>query len=559
MQLSIRSKVVLLCVIPVLLFALLICGLSVTLLRHSTEEQVKDTRSMLVAARKTDLEHAVQVAQSAIAPIYALSSYGDTSYRDKAVALLKQLKYGGDGYFFGYDSNSVRVFWSDKDLKIGESFKNFQDPNGVYVINELVAAAQASTHFKNYMFAIPNSDKLASKIGYTVYLEKWDLIIGAAINVDDIENQVSKISEALTIKNQRLIRLIMELSIVAFSILAALAAWQVKNLLMPLHEIRNRLDDISEGEGDLTHRLPIIRNDEIGQLSSSFNRFVVKIHSLVTHVVGVTAQLNTLVGEVAEQAQRSEAAMNQQRQETDQIATAVNQMSTAALQVANGAQDAAQAADAAESEGLQASRVVSESVENIYGLVENLEASGTSLDQLQKEVRDIGGVVGVIRSIADQTNLLALNAAIEAARAGDAGRGFAVVADEVRALASRTQSSTEEIQSMISRLQKGTESTVLAMKLSSEAGTASREQASRATTSLSNIAKLIGTITSMNVQIASAANQQTAVSDEINRSIHQMAIAVDDVARDTRQGAETARDLAVASDSLHIAVNRFRI
>jgi methyl-accepting chemotaxis protein len=234
-------------------------------------------------------------------------------------------------------------------------------------------------------------------------------------------------------------------------------------------------------------------------------------------------------------------------------------MSTAALQVANGAQDAAQAADAAESEGLQASRVVSESVENIYGLVENLEASGTSLDQLQKEVRDIGGVVGVIRSIADQTNLLALNAAIEAARAGDAGRGFAVVADEVRALASRTQASTEEIQSMISRLQKGTESTVLAMKLSSEAGTASREQASRATTSLSNIAKLIGTITSMNAQIASAANQQTAVSDEINRSIHQMAIAVDDVARDTRQGAETARDLAVASDSLHIAVNRFRI
>jgi len=559
MQLSIRSKVVLLCVIPVLLFALLICGLSVTLLRHSTEEQVKDTRSMLVAARKTDLEHAVQVAQAAISPIYELSSYGDTRYRDKAVALLKQLKYGGDGYFFGYDSNSVRVFWSDRDLKIGESFKDFQDPNGVYVINELVAAAQARTHFKSYMFAIPNSDKLASKIGYAVYLEKWDLIIGAAINVDDIENQVSNISEALTVKNQRLIRLIMELSIVAFLILAALAAWQVKNLLMPLHEIRNRLDDISDGEGDLTHRLPIIRNDEIGQLSSSFNRFVVKIHSLVTHVVGVTAQLNTLVREVSEQAQRSETAMNQQRQETEQIATAVNQMSTAALQVANGAQDAAQAADAAESEGLQASRVVSESVENIYSLVENLEASGTSLDQLQKEVRDIGGVVGVIRSIADQTNLLALNAAIEAARAGDAGRGFAVVADEVRALAYRTQASTDEIQSMISRLQIGTENTVLAMKLSSEAGTASREQASLATTSLSNIAILIGTITSMNAQIASAANQQTSVSDEINRSIHQMAVAVDDVARDTRQGAETARDLAVASDSLYIAVNRFRI
>lgn len=559
MQLSIRSKVVLLCVIPVLLFALLICALSVTLLNHSTELQVKDTRSTLVAARQADLEHAVQVAQAAITPIYEASDYGDKSSRDHAVSLLKRLQYGADGYFFGYDSKSVRVFWSDKDIKIGDSFRDFQDPNGLYVINELVSAAQDGTHFRNYMFALPNSEKLASKIGYTVYLEKWDLVIGAAVNADDIEAQVSAISETLTTRNQRLIRLIMVLSASAFFFLAVIAAWQVKNLLMPLHEIRSRLDDISEGEGDLTYRLPIIRDDEIGQLSSSFNRFVVKIHSLVSHVVGVTGQLNSLVAEVAAQTLRSETAINLQRLETDQIAAAVNEMSTAALQVANSAQDAAQAADAAENEGKQASRVVSESVDNIYGLVENLEVSEASLDQLQKEVNDIGGVVVVIRSIADQTNLLALNAAIEAARAGDAGRGFAVVADEVRALASRTQISTEEIQSMIRRLQQGTNDTVSAMRLSSSAGVASREQAAHATTSLSNIANLIGTITSMNAQIASAAHQQTTVSDEVNRSIHQIAIAVDNVARDTRKGAETARELAVASNSLHVAVNRFRI
>jgi methyl-accepting chemotaxis protein len=559
MQLSIRSKVVLLCVVPVLLFALIICALSATLLHKYTEEQVNDTRSMLIAARKTDLKHAVQVAQAAITPIYEASGYGDKSSRDYAVSLLKRLQYGVDGYFFGYDTKSVRVFWSDKDIKIGDSFRDFQDPNGLYVINELVGAAQDGTHFKNYMFALPNSDKLASKIGYTVYLEKWDLVIGAAVNVDDIEAQVSDISEMLTTRSQRLIRLIMALSAGAFFFLAVAAAWQVKNLLMPLREIRNRLDDISDGEGDLTHRLPIIRNDEIGQLSVSFNRFVVKIHSLVSHVVGVTGQLNSLVGEVSAQSQRLETAMNQQRLETDQIAAAVNEMSTTALQVAHSAQDAVQAADAAEIEGQQASRVVNESVDNIYGLVENLEVSETSLDQLQKEVNDIGGVVVVIRSIADQTNLLALNAAIEAARAGDAGRGFAVVADEVRALASRTQISTEEIQSMIRRLQLGTTDTVSAMQLSSTAGIASREQAAHATTSLSNIAKLIGTITSMNAQIASAAHQQTTVSDEVNRSIHQIAIAVDEVARDTRKGAETARELAIASQSLHVAVSRFRI
>ncbi|RAU43407.1 MULTISPECIES: methyl-accepting chemotaxis protein [unclassified Pseudomonas] len=559
MTLSIRSKVVVLCVAPALLLAFLIAGLSVTLLQKTADDQVNDTRNTLITSRKSALEHSVQVAQSAIAALYEASSPGDLTARDKAVSILKQLKYGTDGYYFGYDANSVRVFWADKDVKIGESFRDFRDPDGVPVINELVRVAQEGSHYQRYRFPIPNSDKVVPKIGYALYLAKWNLMIGTAVNLDDIDAQVAQVSAELKSRRSELVWQVLALSIVASVLLALLAAWQVKRLFSPLLQLRLQLDNIASGDGDLTHRLPIAAEDELGQLALAFNRFVDKIHRLIGHVAGMTYRLNTLVADVADQAQRSEKAMDLQRQETDQVATAIHEMSTAALQVAQNAQQAARAASQAQNEGASAGTVVNASVDSVNGLVENLTASGLSLTQLQTEVDAIAGVLAVIRAIAEQTNLLALNAAIEAARAGEAGRGFAVVADEVRALASRTQDSTKEIHGMIGRLEAGTVNTVTAMQQSSEAGGKTREQAVRAMTSLEAIASLISSINAMNAQIASAAEQQTAVSEEINRSVQQIAVSIDAVAQDTQRGADTARELSSLSADLEAAIKQFRI
>ncbi|WP_371265936.1 methyl-accepting chemotaxis protein [Pseudomonas sp. NFR16] len=270
-------------------------------------------------------------------------------------------------------------------------------------------------------------------------------------------------------------------------------------------------------------------------------------------------RLTALVAHVTDQAQRSEQAMALQRQETDQVAAAINQMSAAASQVAQHAQQAAHAANQAQHEGASAGEIVNASVDSVNVLVDNLNTSGLSLTRLQSEVGAIAGVLAVIRSIADQTNLLALNAAIEAARAGEAGRGFAVVADEVRALASRTQESTKEIHGMIGRLEDGTVNTVSAMTQSSETGSRTRERALRAMTSLEAIAGLISTINSMNAQIAGAASEQTAVSEEINRSVQHIATSIESVARDTRQGADTARELSSLSAELGAAIRQFRI
>ncbi|WP_410017136.1 methyl-accepting chemotaxis protein [Pseudomonas sp. 5P_3.1_Bac2] len=273
----------------------------------------------------------------------------------------------------------------------------------------------------------------------------------------------------------------------------------------------------------------------------------------------MTGQLSTLVAQISAQAQRSEQATERQRHETDLVATAINQMSAAAHEVANSAQGAAQAAQQTNSEGQAAKQVVAGSIARIHTLVQDIRESGVSLDNLRKDVSSIVSVLDVIRSIAEQTNLLALNAAIEAARAGDAGRGFAVVADEVRALASRTQQSTQEIQGMIERLQQGAQNAVGAMQRSSAAGEVTSEQANHAGTSLDSIAELIATISSMSAQIASAAEEQTAVAEEINRSVHQIVLGVDAVATEAQQGSLTVKQLNQVGADLSQLVGKFRI
>ena len=559
MRPKIRGKVLLLSILPALLLAIILSGLSVAILHRLADEQVKETRERLVADRRLVLEQYVQLAQSSIAPLYAASAKGDMAARAEAIERLKQLSYGKDGYFFGYDSQSVRVFWADKNVKIGESFRDFVDANGLYVINELVRVAKDKSHYLNYSFPVPGRDGSVPKVGYAIYLDKWDLMYGTAVNLDDIEAQVAKVAAELDERIATLIGLLLGVTLVLLTIIAVAAVWLANSLVRPLQKIKANLDDIAAGSGDLTHRLTVESDDELGQLATSFNRFVDKIHALVQQIAGMTGQLTELVREMAEQAQRSDKAMATQRQETDQLAAAINQMSAASHEVANSAQSAAQAAQQTDQEGQAAKRMVDLTVERIDTLVDDIRSSGVSLDGLQQDVHSIVGVLGVIRSIAEQTNLLALNAAIEAARAGEAGRGFAVVADEVRALASRTQQSTLEIQGMIDRLQSGTEDTVNAMRRSSDAGHATTGQATQASTSLTAIGELIATISDMNAQIASAAEEQTAVSEEINRSIQHIAAAVDSVADETQQGAQTALSLAELSDNLGALVRQFRI
>ncbi|MEW6462823.1 MAG: methyl-accepting chemotaxis protein [Pseudomonadota bacterium] len=558
-SLRLRSKVLLLAFGPICLLTLLLSSIAFVVLGNLADQQEAQTRAKLVADRKAEIKQYVELAVNAIDPLYQASADGDMNARSQAVEVLKRLSYGADGYFWGYDSNVHRVLQGNTNDRIGEDFSGYRDPNGVYAIRELVRAGMDSSHYVDYSFVLGDGKVLVAKVGYSHYLPKWKMVFGTSVNLDGVERDVQAARAQFQHSVDRLLMVMAGSAIGLLLVLALLSLPLAASITKPVQLIKSKLDDMAAGEGDLTQRLPVTSQDELGELASSFNAFVAKIHALVQQVSVTTDQLFGLVGGVSSQAQRSEQAMAGQRQETDQVATAINEMSAAAHEVAQSAQRAAEAARETDQQGQDAKRVVDGSIAHIHDLVGEVRSSSESLDSLRRDVQGIVSVLEVIRAIADQTNLLALNAAIEAARAGEAGRGFAVVADEVRALASRTQQSTGEIQGMIDRLQNATGEAVAAMQRASQMGESTREQASHAGEALDSIAVLIGTINSMNAQIASAAEEQTAVAEEINRSVHQIAVAVDEVASDAEQGAQAARDLDGLGGRLQGLVGQFRV
>ncbi len=344
------------------------------------------------------------------------------------------------------------------------------------------------------------------------------------------------------------------------AVLGLLVLWlTARGVTRPILGVAHMLRDIASGEGDLTQRLPHTGRDELGELAGWFNRFLDKLQPIIRDVKVSVRDARSTADQSAAISSQTSAGMQQQFREIDQVATASHEMTATAQDVARSAAQAADAARGADQATRDGLALIDRTTQSIDSLAANLTSAMGQVEQLASRAQDIGKVLDVIRAIAEQTNLLALNAAIEAARAGEAGRGFAVVADEVRALASRTQQSTQEIQGMIDRLQQGTNAAVDAMRRSGEAGEGTSNQANQAGDSLDAIAQLIATINAMNAQIASAAEEQTAVAEEINRSVHQIAGAVDSVADEAQQGAQTARSLAQLGQGLGRLVGQFRI
>ena len=301
-----------------------------------------------------------------------------------------------------------------------------------------------------------------------------------------------------------------------------------------LEHLNHVMGEIARGRIEVTEQLQPGGEGEIGILMGGIRDFAERVNHLVRQVASSTSRLTRAVAETTEVTNSTTNRILQQQSETEQVATAITEMSATVNDVAKNAASAEQAAKAADQEANRGREVVAQTVTSIQSLAAEVERAADVIQKLEKDSEDIGAVLDVIKGIAEQTNLLALNAAIEAARAGEQGRGFAVVADEVRTLASRTQQSTQEIQEMIERLQAGARQAVSVMEASRHKADENVEQSNRAGESLESITGAVATISEMNVQIASAAEEQSAVAEEINRNI----VSISRVASETAEGAQ---------------------
>ena len=468
--------------------------------------------NLLLSEKESKLSSLADVGEKVITRYYQSAQTGEMTEdeaKQGAILALDELRYAGKEYYWTIDTSGVMIQHAFAKKLIGTNVLGIKDPNGVKLFELMVSGTERKEYaLIEYMWNRPNESDPSPKMSVVKRFKPWGWIVGTGMYVDDIKTQEAAFAwQYLFIGGLVWLPVIFILFII------------IQSISRPMQQTISAFENIAKGEGDLTLRLEESGNDELKEVATNFNIFIVKIQAVVQSVLTSVSHSQELATGLAAISQEANQVTNNMQSETESVATAINEMSMAASEVASNAQLAADSAGSADSEADRTTSVVGSAMTKINELSIELETTSEVAQGLQVSSGKIGQILDVIVGIAEQTNLLALNAAIEAARAGEAGRGFAVVADEVRTLASRTQESTQEINGIIDAIRNSIMSVNQSVEQAKLRSSETVQETGQVVDALDTIKSSIRQISDMNIQIAAATEEQSAVIAELNMNV----------------------------------------
>lgn len=561
-NISIRVRVLLLALVPIVTLTLLLTYYNYSQSQKLGKEAISNFAQDMQNNKGQELKNYVELAVTSIAHLYNHpEATSNPALKKAAWDILRQLRFddsGSPGYFFAYDTQGVNVMHGVNPKLESKNLHSFQDPNGVYMIRELLQAAQKGGDFVHYSWENTITKAIDPKLGYAVMLPKWNVMLGTGFWLVNLEEQIAAIDNKLANNTNSSLQGTLIMSLITLIGISILAMFIVRSITQPLNNAVSAMIDIAQGKGDLTRRLSAEGDNEISLLAEAFNSFADQVQTLVKGVRTSTTSLNQTSDDLTAVMNETATGVQRQREESDQVATAIDQMTATAQEVSSHASEASSAAINAAEQTQAAQELIVQTRAVIDGLSTKISQGVEVIKQLGTDSVRIGDILTVIRGIAEQTNLLALNAAIEAARAGESGRGFAVVADEVRTLASRTQDSIVEIQQTIELLQTGTGQAVALISDIHEQSGQTVVETERVSEALAEINNAVTTINTMNLHISSAAEEQTSVSEHISTNIHRIVAINEQASKGVVKAEKATTQLRNLAEEMEQQVNRYR-
>jgi len=557
-RLSIRARLLLASLVPVLLTAAAIAFITFEEVRSNGEAQLEQLEESLLESRKDGLKTLVEVAKIVALEAKNNPLLSEREAKEAVANRLRAIRFDNNNYIYAYERTGPGQFRNLAYAPDPSKEGVVSSPTTISLVRSLFDATNGDG-FHGYDWPNPASGEKEPKLSYTVTIPDWDWMLGGGVYVTDIDQQLAIIKTKIDAKLTKTLGFIALTTVVIVLLAVFVGVFVGRTVTRPLKTVSDLMEDIANGDGDLRKRLPAEGNDELAELGRRFNTFVIKIQETIRQVSATTDQVASAAEELSSVANETRASVQRQGSETDQIASAIHEMVATIQQISGNANDVESSASDADRMAREGGKTIASAQQAVHQLSDEIQASATTINSLAERSDNIQKVLDVIHAVTEQTNLLALNAAIEAARAGEHGRGFSVVADEVRQLARRSAESADEIREMIDGFVTESRAAAERMNQSRERSAETIERISHAAQALATIETSVGQIHDQITQIATASEQQSQVAEEINQNVVRIVDAAQQSDTGVGQTHEASHELARLSESLRHLIGNFKV